>query len=132
MPELTSLGRTYHPSTMKILLSQPSQRFGSTQPQRSTSQPADGSILSMLCTDFLELSQLFGTGTTGSKSTSGTPGSKGHDELSTQFPHAWSDPVSSLRRAGISGWLTPLSSVSIWWTTKMEHFISWTPAPLAI
>jgi len=129
MPKLTSLERTYHPFTMKILLSRPSQHSGSMQPQRSTSQPADGSILSTLRTDFPELFQLFRTGTTGSKSTSGTPGSRGHNELSTQFPRAWSDPVSSLRKVGISGWLTPLSSILIWRTTKMEHFHSMDSSP---
>jgi len=80
-------------------------------------------------TDFPELSRLFGTGTTGSKSTSGIPGSRERDELSTRYPHAWSDPVSSLRRVGISGWLTPLSSVSIWQTTKMELFRSMDSSP---
>jgi len=83
----------------------------------------------MLHTNFLELSRLFGTGTTGSKSTSSTPGSRGCNELSTRFPRAWSDPVSSLRKAGISGWLTPLSSILIWWTTKMEHFCSMDSSP---
>ena len=114
---------------MKILLSRLSQHSGSTHAQRSTSQPADGSILSTLRTNFPELSQLFGTGTTGSRSTSGTPGSKERDKLSTQYPCAWSDPVSSLRKVGISGWLTPLSSVSIWWTTKMERFHSKDSSP---
>jgi len=66
---------------------------------------------------------------TGSKSTSGTPGSRGRDELSSRYPHAWSNPVSSLRKAGISGWLTPLSSILIWRTTKMECFCSMDSSP---
>jgi len=114
---------------MKILLSQPSQPSGSTLPQRSTSQPVAGGILSTLSSDFLELSQLFGTGMIGSKSNSSTPGSREHAEHSSQYPRAWSNPVSILRKQGTSGWLTPLSSILIWRITKAEHFCSMDSSP---
>jgi len=114
---------------MKVLLLQPSQPSGSMLPQRSTSQPVVGGILSTLSSDFPELSRLFGTGTIGSKSTSGTPGSRECAKHSSQYLHAWSDLVSSLRKQGTSGWLTPLSSVSIWWITKVEHFCSMDSSP---
>jgi len=115
---------------MKMMLLRPSQPSGSMPHQRYTSQPADGGILSTLHSNFPELSQLFGTGMTGSRLTSGTPGSRECAEHSTRFPRAWSDPVSSLRKPGISGWLTPLSSILIWWTTKMEHFRSMDSSPI--
>ena len=92
--ELTSLVKILAFSLMRILLLRLLQHSGSTPPQKSTSQPLSGSILDTLWRDFLELSPLLGTGTTGSKSTSGISGRTEAEENRSQYPlsrtkHVW-------------------------------------------
>ena len=122
MLELTSSVKIPAFSLMKILLLRPFQCSGSTPPQKSTSQPLSGGILGTLWCDFLELSPLLGTGTTGSKSTSSTSGRMGAEENRFRYPRCWSLREIYSRSNKTYGAPTPSSVVSIWRITLKGNF----------
>ena len=112
MLDLTSSVKILALSPMKILLSRPFQLSGSMPPQKSISQPISGGILGTLWRDFPELSPLFRTGTTGSKSTSGISGKMEVEGNRSLYPRCWSHQEIYLRNNGTSGVQTPLSVIS--------------------
>ena len=107
---------------MKILLLRPFQCSGSTPPQKSTSQPLSGGILGTLWCDFLELSPLLGTGTTGSKSTSSISGRTGAEENRSRYLQCWSQREIYSKSNETYGAPTPLSAISIWRITLKGNF----------
>ena len=120
--ELTLLVKILVFSLMKILLSRLFQHSGSTPHQKSTSQPLSGGILGTLRHNFPELSPLLGTGMTGLKSTSGISGRTGAEENRSRYPQCWSQREIYSRSNETYGVPTPLSAVSIWWTTLKGNF----------
>ena len=90
--------------------------------QKSTSQPCSGSILGTLWHDFLELSPLLGTGTTGSKSTSSISGRTGAEKNRSRYPQCWSHQEIYSKSNETYDVPTPLSVVSIWQITLKGNF----------
>ena len=125
MPGLTLWGQTYHLSPIKILLSQLCPPSGLIPTQSSTSQRPTGGILSMMRDDFPELSRLFGTGTTGSKSTSEPGESKGEQRTSTVYWCAWSNWVRVSKDIETSGSVHAWSSIALWLNSPQKSFTSW-------
>ena len=128
LPELTSLGLTLPVLPMKILLSQQCQLSGSTHHQKSTNPSLGGGILGTMRSDFLELSLLFGTGTTGSSTTQDRYGNTGAQGNKLPYQHAWTHQVVVSRSLEQSGSPKPYLSASIWQIMSKGSF---TPCVLA-
>ena len=76
----------------------------------------------MIQSDFLELSQLFGTGMTGSTIIRDRYGNTVPLDSRLQFQHAWTFQVIILKSLEQSGLLKPYSSISIWQTMSLGSF----------
>ena len=126
--ELTSLGLMLRVLPMKILLSQPCPPSGSTRHQKSTNPSLGGGILGTMRSDFLELSLLFGTGTTGLSTTRDRFGNTGVQGNKSLYRHAWTHRVVISRNQEQSGSPKLYLSASIWWIMSKGSF---TPCVLA-
>ena len=128
MLELTSPGSTLPVLPMKILLSQPCPPPGLTHHQKSTNPTLGGGILGTMRSDFLELSLLFRTGTTGSSTTQDRSGNMGVQGSKSLYQHAWTHWVVISKSLEQSGSLKSYLSISIWWIMSKGSF---TPCVLA-